>query len=367
MRPSSAGGKFELRERFSGLVDRYETSVARGHRLHGVRVSTPVLITAVGVEAVVAMHGSPDLLGDSEFAEAALRAGVSGFRVDGAEAERVRGALTALRGAVGEQHVESLFSRSELTMPGGTAAARLTTFTEPGADIVFRDRHGDVIDLANVKVAATAQVIAEHFGRYPNVRIVYASSDAAADAAHRLVDVAVIGQGSPIPTSGKVVVDVGRSSGEFDADIDAAIDHLAAGWDDYLDWLDQIPWISGGMVAYRVLRRMQAGEGRAQALKEAGRDTVKVTIGKGAGAAASTITSSEPTVFLLAAASTALTTAVLDVRESWDSATQHLRHLANQAEELLERYDPDYACPSMKRRRRVGDAVTRLVPRTVRS
>ena len=128
------------------------------------------------------------------------------------------------------------------------------------------------------------------------------------------------------------------------------------------DWLDQIPWLSGGAVAYRAFRRIQAGEGRAQALKEAGRDTIKVTVGKGVGAVASTATNSEPTIFLLAAASTALTTAVLDVRRSWGAATEPLRHVANQAEELLEHYDPDYARPAMTWRRRIGDATKRIVP-----
>jgi len=353
-RPSKTGGKHELRERIRVLADRYETALHAGRCRIGVLAATPVMITAVGVDAVIASHGDPDLLGDSEFAGAAERAGVGGFAIDGADAERARGALTALRGAAGEQHVQHLFDTGQLAMPSGTSSARLTAFTEPGSDIVFWDASGDVVDAANVKIAASARVIVEHFSRHPQVRIAYASSDAAHDAARGHLAAAVVGVGDPIPHSGHVVVDIGKSSVEFDTEIRSAVTALETGWDDYFDWLDQIPWISGGAVAYRALRRIQAGESRARTLRATGKDAVKVTVGKSVGAAAATVTNSEPTIFLLATASTVVANAIFEVRESWDAASAPLRHVANQAEDLLERYDPNHARPGSTWRRRIG-------------
>ena len=72
--------------------------------------------------------------------------------------------------------------------------------------------------LANVKMTSTADPLVEHLRRYPDVPLLYASTEAAADAAHH--GLTVVGAGGPVPR-GPAVVDTGLSVTGLDAQLTA--------------------------------------------------------------------------------------------------------------------------------------------------
>ena len=326
------------------LVDRWESMAYRAIGPYVGDHRSPdrplLLIGAAALDGYLIALDDVELIGDSELVDSATRAGLSDFRIDTAQAEELRGALTALRGAVGEQWVIDHLNSGSLASPSGATAAELMGFTNPGTDIAFTGNDGQLLAQANVKVASSAQVILEHFERHPDVQIVYASSDAAADAARR--GLRVLQMGDPIEAHHPVVVDIGRSSTDFDNDI---VDHLPAirGLDDLAsvaDFLDAIPWFSMGAIAVRAFHRLQAGGQRADVLRESGRDALVSTAGAAASHVAASVTSSEPSVALIAVAASSLTYAATEVRRSWRDTAEGLRRAADLAEQIADRYDP---------------------------
>jgi hypothetical protein len=327
------------RKRFLHASDHASTT-----RLGRIRVASttpavrpPLLVMAASgvdglrIEQLDADGVAP--LDDIELQLAASRAGLDGFDLRDGETERIRGALTALRGSVGEHWVLDRLRSRHLPIPERAVAVEMLPFTTPGVDLVFTDATGATVGSANVKVAGTANVVMRHFDRHPDVTIVYATSDAAADAAVRGIH--VVGPGGSLPTQVPVVIDIGRDSSDFDHQIRDTLagSTNADGW----DLVDLMPWTSTAVIGIRALLRLQAGLPRQDIARLAGREATAASAATSAAHLASRLTNSEPSVALIAMATSAIAFGALDVRHSWTTLTTPLSNLATLAEQTASR------------------------------
>ena len=320
------------------VVERYEKLAAKAlekyQQSSGNHQHPVVIIGAATLDSLLDQPEGVDLIGDLDLAEAAERSGVSDFSFGTAEAEELRGALTALRGAAGEQWVLDGLNSGSLSGPAGTTSAQLLGFTQPGSDLAFTDIDGNLIAQANVKIAQSARVIQEHFDRHPDVPIIYASSDAAQDA--QRLGFQVI-PGGDIPDSvEQVVIDIGRTSEAFDQEIAAGlgIGDWAADQASALDLLDAVPWFSTAAIAVRAIQRLRAGASRAEVLRESGRDATVAAAGIASGKIAASATSSEPSIAVIALLASSLTYAATEVRRDWRQTSTGLGVAADFAERL---------------------------------
>jgi hypothetical protein len=322
-------------------LDRLGVIVERGEKLAGdsrvvgrandVGVANSAIVAA-GIDGWRVEAGDVEVLADSELASIAERAGIEHLEIGGADTERLRGVVIALRGAAGEHWVFDGLGRGALPMPAGTRDFELQDFTRPGIDVVFSDASGEVVETANVKIASSAAVVLEHFRRHPHVRIVYASSDAAQDAGE--AGLAVVGVGDVLPLEGHVVVDIGRPSARFDDDV---VDRLPTAGDASHDVLDLFPWFSTGTIAVRALLRLQRGVAPLLVARQTGRESVVAGAGFATARLAARATTSEPTVAIIAMLSSTLTIGLLDVRRDWVRLTDPLALQTARAEALVAR------------------------------
>jgi hypothetical protein len=293
-----------------------------------------LVIAATGLDALRLEHATTtELLDDDELLQAAQRAGLAQFDLAGADTERIRGALTALRGSVGEHWVLDRLRTRQLPVPDSTTSVEMLAFTTPGIDLVFSDAAGATTGAANVKIAATADVVLRHFEQHPDVGLVYATSDAATDAAARGLQ--VLQPGGSIPEHGPVVVDIGRTSSEFDQQIGATLDRhgdaLSASAD-ALDIAELVPWASTAAIAVRALLRLRAGVARQDVVRHAAREATAAGTATAAAHTSSQLTAPEAVVALAAMVTSAVTFGALDVRRSWTTLTDQLAHLTAVAE-----------------------------------
>lgn len=270
---------------------------------------------------------------DTELRLAAQRAGLLKFDLLSGDSSRLRGALTALRGAVGERWVLGQLQGRQLPTPEGAVAAELLPFNTPGVDIVFTDRKGELVGSANVKVASTADVVARHFERHPNVSIIYATSDAAADASAR--GIRVVESNDMVISRPPVVVDIGRSSSDFDHQIGET---LATGGVARDGWIDLVPWASSAAIGVRAMLRLCAGTPSREVALHAGREATTAGSATTIAHLASRVTNSEPTVALLAMVASATTIGTLGARRSWTTLANQLIQLAANAENIAARF-----------------------------
>jgi hypothetical protein len=169
----------------------------------------PISIVATGsLDGAVTARPRIDVLAPNELAAAAERANIDLAAATAADEPALQGFVSALRGTAGELHTLEALVDGALPAPLGTASAELVTHTHPGVDLVFRDASGQVIDTANVKIAATPDVALRHFGRHDEVRLVYAPTD----TAERLEGMGfeVVRPGGVIPAEGNTIIDLGR-------------------------------------------------------------------------------------------------------------------------------------------------------------
>lgn len=330
------------RERLAVRAEHLAGQAVQRYRSPQDREGLPLLVlTGASFDSVwlgpATDRAEVDLLSDVELQAAAERSGLGSFDWESAEAEQLRGAASALRGAAGEHWVTEQLLADGLPAPAGTRTVELVPFHRPGVDLEFRDAAGTLIDTANVKIAGGADVVLRHLEAHPDVRIVYASSDAAADAAQR--GVTVIDGMAELPLEGPVVVDIGRSSADFDGQLLAAlpggIDLTEAEAVGLFDW---VPWLSAGAIGLRAVLRLRAGATRAEVLRSAGRDAVVAAGALGAGKATSLLTSSEPTVLLATILGGSLAYGWLEVRRSWQAGGDADDRVAGLAERLVRRH-----------------------------
>lgn len=270
------------------------------------------------------------------------RSGVDVHAFSEAQKEVIRGANTAVRGALFEVETNQQLHNGSLIVPKGTVSIEQQTFTHPGADFSFVGKDGRIIDNMNTKVAQSWDVIRDHYEHHPDVRLVYASSDAAQDAARHGLTV-IDGHHGVIPLNGeRVVVDVGTSSAHFQHQFEQHLKHIVdadhSHWFDHLDIGDfykHIPWISLGVIGLRAGLRYRAGVDKAENMKQMGRDSARSLGGMTGAALAHHVGASMPVAFFSALTSAAMVQGVFEVRDSWELVSRQEEYLGRTAEWLV--------------------------------
>lgn len=253
-----------LRER-EALLQRAQ-NLAQGTKAKPRKVGRDATIVAAATadawlfarnDALLAEH-----LSGEDLVEAAKRAGVDDFDLSTASPEELRGALITLRGARGEQWTLEAIELGLLPTPTGSHDVTLASFTEPGTDLTFS---GDVPIDANVKVGIASSTLTQHLHKHPDVDVVYGSSDLA-DHAERLgVRVVETGAADFAVDGEPVVVDIGRSAGDFDAEITAS---LAQPDDGGL----ALPVVSAIAVTWRAIHRIRTRQSLDAVATQTARD-----------------------------------------------------------------------------------------------
>lgn len=335
--PWLLGGVDPMQDR-RGLADGAEELARAARRSHprGVPdVRPPLLLLAAGaIDSLVAdsTDVEADLIDHAELVRAAERANIDVGAMSAAEGEELRGFVSAVRGAAGEQWVTERLVSGELPVPDGTVTAVLHDFGVPGVDLTFHDGVGALIGAANVKIAGTADVVTEHLDRYADVvPIVYASSDAVTGAARMGVTVLEAGEQWDANT-GPVVVDIGAPSTRFTDELTGA---LSAGVAE-ASVLDEIPWFSAGMVGIRAMRRLQAGASLAVASRAAGEDSIRSGAAVVAGRVVGELGLAAPVTAAAAVAAGWAAHGALEVRRSWKDAARADTLLAELADQISE-------------------------------
>jgi hypothetical protein len=194
------------------------------------------------------------------------------------DSDTVRNAISKAKGAVLEIDVHSAFQAGTLHAPDGTDSVEQLSFTNPGADFAFRDTHGNIVALMNTKASNSYDIIAKHFSEHPNVNYVYATHEAATDAAKHGMQV-YDGVRDSIPlVDHHVVVDTGLSAVEYEQALSQMVSSNERDIFGFLDGegiIDNVPWITAGLVAYRAKKRHDAGmssvENKAVIIRDVGR------------------------------------------------------------------------------------------------
>ena len=260
---------------------------------------------------------------------AVARAGLSEFDPASAEPASLRGAEVLLRGVTGELWVRDQLTNGSLALPDGIDRVEILDFHREGADLKFTGR--SLTAEANVKIAHDADVIEEHFLQHPKVPIIYASSDAAADARERGFAVVAGHETFHVPNDGAVVVDIGRSSDEFDNAVrDVWVDPAGS---EVLD--GPVPWILLASVVTNAVRRVRRGVEPATAARASVRDLTAGLTGLGVGKAAAGLGAGEPMSAAAALLGSALWRATVDARSSWSEAIIGDSLVASRAEHLV--------------------------------
>ena len=279
-------------------------------------------LQTTGVDARV------DVLAPDELTAAAERAYIDLSAARAADEPALQGFVSALRGTAGELHALDLLSEGKLPAPDGTSRVELITHEFPGVDLEFQDAGGNVIDTANVKIAASPDIALRHFGRHPDVRLVYAPTD----TAERLgtMGFPVIPPDGTIPTEGHTVIDLGTPTEVFDRQIRDGLAGTVVDTSTPLWAL--VPWFGLSAVAVRAIRRMAFG---AQPGKNRLRDDLLVTAGTtGAGQGAALAGASALVAVPFALVGSWATQAAIASRRSWRDATTRQRQLREALNQL---------------------------------
>ena len=191
------------------------------------------------------------------------------------------GALMLYRGFRGEQIVAELLVGLDVpTPPGFTGFSFADSTNNPGWDVTLHTAGGDV--RAQVKVAADADAIRAHFENHPDVKVVYATSDAA-QALSGTTGVNVIAAGDPWPvgSDADVVVDIGRTSSDVGSQVSDALAHDPTLVD---ETLSKLPLVALCLVAARVgYRLLDTDDEAAEIARRATGEAKDVMINAGAG------------------------------------------------------------------------------------
>lgn len=262
------------------------------------------LITAVAAAEIVANQGSHVESLPPHTHEVLTRTGLTKddiHRFASADASSRMGSVNLVQGHMGEQMALDLINSGHVPVPDGRVARLAASPNQPGWDLDLVDPDGNGVSVhAQVKISDTASTIREHFARYPNVHVVYANSEAAAQftGEHGYT---VIRPGDHFPTgSGHTVVDMGISQANVRA---GALEILHGGAHETLlhKVVTDIPLISLMLIAGRAAHSYLGSDtDGADILRTAGRRTRDVLIASSLGHAA-TATTSEPVTGTIAA------------------------------------------------------------------
>jgi len=302
-----------------------------------------VPIAVAGVVDALQFNKIDVSLGDSdithqEFVDALQRAHVDPQTLEDHVIERARGGFIAVRGAYFENHlIEGIRDRA-IPLPQGVDHVQLNSFTHPGSDLTMFGDHGQVIVEANAKAASSAAVILEHFQRYPDVPVVYATTEAAQDAARH--GIRVIGSETKtfVLDGHPTVIDVGETASSYDQHLHALVSDQQQSFLHFFgadDLLSHIPWISGGVIAFRMYRRYQAGMARADNLQQLGRDSARSATALAVGSILQHAGVPIPVTVIGTLCSASAVQGAFDVRDSWSMLSAQETLISQRAQSLL--------------------------------
>lgn len=269
-----------------------------------------------------------DVLAPDELTAAADRAYIDLSAARAADEPALQGFVSAVRGTAGELHALDLLSEGKLPAPDGTSRVELITHEFPGVDLVFLDAAGSLIDTANVKIASSPDIALRHFGRHPDVRLVYAPTD----TAERLgaMGLPVVAPDGTITAEAHTVIDLGTSTEVFDRQIRDGLAHTVV--DASTPLLALVPWFGLSAVAVRAIRRMAFG---TQPGGNRLRDDLLVTSGAtGAGQGAALAGASALVAVPFALVGSWATQASVASRRSWRDAATRQRQLREAVNKL---------------------------------
>lgn len=320
-----------ISKRFDAVVTRHRGSQAAAD------IATPATVAEVFLELPFPQTNAPASTetATTALAEAVTRSGLTEFSPSDADDASTRGALILLRGVAGELWVHEALSAGGLPTPRGQPNAELLEFTTPGADLRFSGPSGEV--LANVKISRDADVIIDHIAAHPHVPLIYASSDAAEDAGRRGLNVLSGTSTEPFDLHDVTVVDIGRSSLDFDESLSDAW----LGSDQATPTDGPVPWFLMAGVLFNAIRRYRQGQGPTSVVRGTVRDVTSGLAGLGVGKAAAGLGASEPISAGTAVLGAALWRAALDVRSEWSDAIVGDALVTSRAEQIAARYRAD--------------------------
>jgi hypothetical protein len=344
--PLSIGDDFDsvlLDERKSIVADyeklASESSKYRSSSTGGWVSSIPVVLTPAVESQWTFDDSRSDVFGemDADLLESAIaRSGLTVEQI-GRGGNTPTAVMNSVVGSALELDVNGMFQEGALGVPIGTDSVRLLGRTHPGADFEFLNSSGDVIGLMNTKASSSYSTIAEHFAKHPEVNYVYATHDAASAAADQGYTV-IDGLSSSIPlTSDPVVVDIGMDSSSYRDALLEMVESDDGGFLGFLDAdtvLDNIPWITVGVLAYRARKRHKSGMEFAENKRVVFRDSV--TSGTVYGVSGALQAAGVPIPVTMAASmlSAAAVQGVFRVKDDWGAMAAFESTLAANAESL---------------------------------
>ncbi|MGA1362961.1 MAG: hypothetical protein ACO36A_08570 [Ilumatobacteraceae bacterium] len=303
------------RERVHGLRARLNANERRILALEGRNGGTPTwshtvgnadaLIAAVAaVEIAAAQSAGPNTAGGALEAVAA-RTGLTEDDIErfaDADASSRMGTLNRLQGYLGEQYALDLINSGQIPVPDGYVARLADSPNQPAWDLELVDPDSGAVVHAQVKISESAAAIREHFARNPDITLVYANSEAAADLADEGL-VTVVERGADFPSgTGRIVVDMGVSQANVRDGVAGLLD---AGTGEPLlqKILTDVPLISLLLIAGRAAGSyLGTDEAGAQILRTAGRRARDVLVANSLGHAATAATTEPITGSITAAA-----------------------------------------------------------------
>lgn len=192
--------------------------------------------------------------------------------------ERAAGWLNALKGSLFELRVEQAVRSGAIDLPEGVHSFRLVdSFTTPGHDALLLDRSGNLADVVQLKASSNADLIVHHLHVHPQVESVWATTEAAHDAASRGLH---------------GVMDTGISDHDLSASVHGAMHgaHVLSAW----DILDEIvPQTALAVIAARLVWDLARRKPVGEALRSAGTRTVLVTVTSGLAGLGAAVTGTE--------------------------------------------------------------------------
>lgn len=334
----------ELLEERQDIVKRYEAlALAHGDYrsapIDNWKSSIPVVL-APAIESQWTLDSSAsDVFNDMdrEFLESAMeRSGLTPDQLNNGGDSPVAVMNSAVGSAL-EIDVNGMFQSGDLMVPQGTDAVRLLGRTHPGADFEFLDNSGNVVGLMNTKASSSYSIIAEHFDKYPDVNYVYATHDAAVAAAEHGYTV-VDGTAGSIPlTDQPIIVDVGVNSHDYREALQDLAQQDDGGLFDFVNGdtiIDNIPWITLGVLAYRTRKRHRAGMEFADNKKMLFRDSMKSGTVYGVSGALQAAGVPIPVTMATSMLSAAAVQGVFRVKDDWGALAAMESTLASRAESL---------------------------------
>lgn len=215
------------------------------------------------------------------------------------------GAVNLLQGHLGEQFAVDLINTGAIPVPEGRIAQLADTANQPGWDLELVDTaaNGDPI-YAQVKISDSAATIREHFAKYPDVQLVYANSEAAAQL-ESVDGIQVLRDGSAFDgVDGPTVIDMGVGHDEVRAGALALLDGNFE--EPLLEQIFDIPIFSLFLVAGRAASSyLKTDDSGSQIVRSAGRSARNVLVANTASNVATAVTA-EPVIGSITASVTVL-------------------------------------------------------------